>query len=477
MSAKTPARPFIHDDFLLDTKSARNLYHQHAANQPLIDYHCHLDPSEIAQDRRWETITEIWLGGDHYKWRAMRAAGVPEEFCSGSASAREKFHRFAAVLPQALRNPLYHWCHLELSRAFGISTLLGPDTADEIYDAANDVINRPEFSARGLLARFNVRVVCTTDDPVDSLEHHRAIAADASCKTLVLPTWRPDKAWAVGNPAVFIPWIRMLEGAVGSAITGLDSLLLALRMRHEHFADHGCRLSDRGVEFIPEEECTREAASGIFEKCRGGGLPSPLEARLFQSFLLHEFALWDAAKGWVMQIHAGALRNNNSRAHARQGPDTGYDSIGDFPMARGLARHLDRLEEGGLLPKTILYNLNPGDNEVFASMAGNFQDGITPGKIQFGSGWWFLDQLDGMKRQIETLSQIGLLGRFVGMLTDSRSFLSYTRHEYFRRLLCNIIGTDIERGLIPDDDRLLAPLVQDICYRNARNYFGFPIKD
>jgi glucuronate isomerase len=477
MTTGTSVRSFIHDDFLLDTKSARNLYHRHAEKQPLIDYHCHLDPSEIAKDRRWETITQIWLGGDHYKWRAMRAAGVSEEFCSGSAPDREKFRRFAAVLPQALRNPLYHWCHLELSRAFAIDTLLGPDTADEIYDAANEVINRPDFSARGLLSKFNVRVVCTTDDPVDTLEHHRAIAADSSLRTLVLPTWRPDKAWAVGQPAVFVPWMKKLEAATGSAVTGLDSMLQALRTRHTYFADHGCLLSDRGLEFVPEEECTQEAASDIFEKCRGGALPSPHEARMFQSFLLHEFACWDSEKGWTMQIHAGAIRNNNSRSYTEQGPDTGYDSIGDFTMARGISRHLDRLNAAGMLPKTILYNLNPGDNEVFASMAGNFQDGITPGKIQFGSGWWFLDQLDGMTRQIEALSQIGLLGCFVGMLTDSRSFLSYTRHEYFRRLLCNIIGADVERGLIPDDDRLRAPLVQDICYRNARGYFGFSIKD
>ncbi|MEI6323197.1 MAG: glucuronate isomerase [bacterium] len=477
MSAIPSARPFIHDDFLLETKSARNLYHHHAENQPLIDYHCHLDPSEIAKDRRWKTITQIWLGGDHYKWRAMRAAGVPEEFCSGSAPDREKFRRFAAVLPRALRNPLYHWCHLELSRAFGIETLLGPDTADEIYDAANEVINRPEFSACGLLSKFNVKVVCTTDDPVDTLEHHRAIAADSSIRTLVLPTWRPDKAWAVGQPVTFVPWMKKLEAATDSAITSLTSMLQALRTRHDYFADHGCRLSDRGLEFVPEEECTQKEASEIFDKCRCGHLLSPLEARKFQSFLLHEFACWDDAKGWTMQIHAGAIRNNNSRAYSQQGPDTGYDSIGDFTMARGLSLHLDRLDAQGKLPKTILYNLNPGDNEVFASMAGNFQDGITPGKIQFGSGWWFLDQLDGMTRQIETLSQIGLLGHFVGMLTDSRSFLSYTRHEYFRRLLCNIIGADVERGLIPDDERLLGPLVQDICYRNARSYFVFPLKD
>jgi len=477
MIPEAARRPFINDDFLLDSQAARRLYHNFAKNQPLIDYHCHLDAAEISVDRRWENITQIWLAGDHYKWRAMRAAGVAEEFCTGTASDEEKFRKFAWILPQTLRNPLYHWCHLDLSRAFGIDTLLSPETADEIYAASNRVIAAPEFSARGLLEKFDVRVVCTTDDPVDTLEHHRAIAKDSSITTLVLPTWRPDKAWMIDRPTTFLPWIRRLETAVGRSVGGLDSFLGALRERHDFFGDHGCLLSDRGVETVPVDACSMDHAEALFESARSGNVASPEEARKFQSFMLHELACRDAAKGWTMQIHAGAMRNNNSRMFQKLGPDTGFDSIGDLPMAAGLSRHLDRLDAAGMLPKTILYNLNPRDNEVYASMAGNFQDGVTPGKVQFGSGWWFLDQLDGMTRQIEALSQIGLLSRFVGMLTDSRSFLSYTRHEYFRRLLCNILGSDIERGRIPEDDCLTGAMVEDICYRNARNYFGFPIKD
>jgi len=469
--------PFIHDDFLLDSQAARHLYHRFAEPQPLIDYHCHLNAAEIANDRRWENITQIWLGEDHYKWRAMRAAGVAEEFCTGKASDREKFDKFAWVIPQTLRNPLYHWCHLELARAFGITTLLSPETADEIYEESKRVMATPEFSARGLLRKFQVRVVCTTDDPIDSLEHHRAIARDSSISTLVLPTWRPDKAWMVDRPTVFLPWVERLETASGQHIRSFDAFLIALQARHDFFADHGCLLSDRGVETLPMEECSCEQAAAIFESMRSGNPISPLEARSFQSFMLHELATWDAAKGWTMQIHCGPLRNNNTRAFRELGPDTGFDSISDLPIANGLSRHLDRLDVEGMLPKTILYNLNPRDNEVMAAMAGNFQDGMTAGKIQFGAGWWFLDQIDGMTRQIETLSQIGLLSRFVGMLTDSRSFLSYTRHEYFRRLLCTILGADIERGRIPDDDSLVGPMIENICYRNAESYFGFPIKN
>jgi glucuronate isomerase len=475
MSISKNGRPFIHDDFLLDSQSARHLYHDFARDQPIIDYHTHLDAGEIANDRRWNNITQIWLGGDHYKWRAMRAAGVAEEFITGNAPDREKFRHFAAVIPQTLRNPLYHWCHLELARGFGIHTLLSPETADEIYEECSRVMASSEFSVRGLLRKFHVRVVCTTDDPVDSLEHHRSLRNDPSITTLVLPTWRPDKAWAVDRPDVFLPWMKLLDASVGRVTGGFQSYLEALQERHQYFADHGCLLSDRGLETVPEDGCTRDQAAAIFEAVRGGGRPSPEDTRRFQSFMLHQLACWDAARGWTMQIHAGPLRNNNSRALQELGPDTGFDSIGDLPMARGLSRHLDRLEEAGSLPKTILYNLNPRDNEVFAAMAGNFQDGITPGKIQYGSGWWFLDQIDGMTRQIEALSQIGLLSRFVGMLTDSRSFLSFTRHEYFRRLLCNIIGSDIEHGRIPNDDALVGKLVSDVCYGNARDYFGFPL--
>jgi glucuronate isomerase len=470
-------KPFIHDDFLLDSQTARHIYHRFAEPQPLIDYHCHLNAAEIASDRRWENITQLWLGEDHYKWRAMRAAGVAEEFCTGKASDQEKFQKFAWVVPQTLRNPLYHWCHLELARGFGITTLLSPETADEIYEECSRVMTTPEFSVCGLLRKFQVRAVCTTDDPVDSLEHHCAIAKNPEISTLVLPTWRPDKAWMVDRPTSFLPWVERLEDVTGGRIGSFVSYLAALKTRHDFFADHGCLLSDRGMETIPVEECSQEQASVIFESARSGQAISAEEARSFQSFMLHELARWDGEKKWTMQIHCGPLRNTNTRAFHELGPDTGFDSISDLLVANGLSRHLDRLDSEGLLPKTILYNLNPRENEVYAAMAGNFQDGITPGKIQFGAAWWFLDQLDGMTRQIETLSQIGLLSCFVGMLTDSRSFLSFTRHEYFRRLLCNILGADIDRGRIPNDDTLVGAMIEKICYQNGRSYFGFPIRD
>lgn len=466
--------PLIHEDFLLESPAARELYHRYAADLPIIDYHCHLPPQEIAADKRWETITALWLAGDHYKWRAMRTAGIPERFCTGDAGDWEKFEKYAGLMPRALRNPLYHWSHLELARYFGISDrLLNPETARGIYDSCNEQLKTPGFSCRGFMLRSKVEVVCTTDDPVDSLEFHRAAAADTGFPVQVRPTWRPDKALAVDQPAVFQTWLAALEAAAGVSITTLDDLFTALRNRHDFFAANGCRLSDRGVETVWAEECTAADASRIFEKARQGSAVSPEEAAKYKSFLLHELAVLDAEKGWTMQIHFGALRNNNSRMKAALGPDTGFDSIGDWPVGVGLARHMDRLNSAGRLPRTILYNLNPRDNELIATMIGNFQDGEIAGKIQFGSGWWFMDQLDGMTRQIEALSQMGLLSQFVGMLTDSRSFLSYTRHEYFRRLLCNILGSDIERGRLPRDMELIGGLVRDVSYGNARRYFGF----
>jgi glucuronate isomerase len=465
---------FIHDDFLLETPQARRLYHAHAERLPLIDYHCHLSPREIAEDIRWPDIATLWLGGDHYKWRAMRTAGVEERFITGDASPWEKFEKFAQTMPKLLRNPLYHWSHLELARYFGIDDiLLGPGTAREVFDRCNELLIQPGFSARGLMEKCKVEVVCTTDDPVDSLQYHRAIAADKNFPIRVLPTWRPDKALLVDKPEAFTAWIGQLEKSSGVTITKLDDLMSALQQRHDFFANQGCRLSDRGLDTVWAEDCTRADAAAMFERARRGQPVSPAEAVRYKSFLLHELAAMDAAKGWTMQIHYGAQRNNNTRMLGQLGPDTGFDSIADLPVAAAMARHFDRLDSAGALPKTIIYNLNPGDNEVVATMLGNFQDGITAGKMQFGSGWWFLDQLDGMTRQIEALSQMGLLSCFVGMLTDSRSFLSYTRHEYFRRLLCNILGRDMQRGLIPDDERLVGPMVQDICYNNARNYFGF----
>ena len=465
---------FIHDDFLLETPQARRLYHAHAEGLPLIDYHCHLSPREIAEDIRWPDIATLWLGGDHYKWRAMRTAGVEERFITGDASPWEKFEKYAQTMPKFLRNPLYHWSHLELARYFGIDDiLLGPATAREVFDRCNEMLAQPGFSAREFMERSNVEVLCTTDDPVDSLEYHRTIAADKKFPIRVLPTWRPDKALQVDKPEAFSAWIDQLEKSSGVTISKLDDLLFALQQRHDFFAERGCRLSDRGLDTVWAEECTPADAAAIFERARRGQPVSPEEAVRYKSFLLHELAVMDAAKGWTMQIHYGAQRNNNTRMFGQLGPDTGFDSIADLPVAAAMARHFDRLDSIGALPKTIIYNLNPRDNEVVATMLGNYQDGITAGKMQFGSGWWFLDQLDGMTRQIEALSQMGLLSCFVGMLTDSRSFLSYTRHEYFRRLLCNILGRDMQRGLIPDDEGLVGPMVRAICYDNARNYFGF----
>ena len=465
---------FIHEDFLLETPQARRLYHAHAEGLPLIDYHCHLSPREIAEDIRWPDIATLWLGGDHYKWRAMRTAGVEERFITGDASPWEKFEKYAQTMPKLLRNPLYHWSHLELARYFGIDDiLLGPATAREVFDRCNEMLAQPGFSAREFMERSNVEVVCTTDDPVDSLEYHRTIAADKKFPIRVLPTWRPDKALQVDKPEAFSAWIDQLEKSSGVTISKLDDLLFALQQRHDFFAERGCRLSDRGLDTVWAEECTPADAAAIFERARRGQPVSPAEAVRYKSFLLHELAVMDAAKGWTMQIHYGAQRNNNTRMFGQLGPDTGFDSIADLPVAAAMARHFDRLDSIGALPKTIIYNLNPRDNEVVATMLGNYQDGITAGKMQFGSGWWFLDQLDGMTRQIEALSQMGLLSCFVGMLTDSRSFLSYTRHEYFRRLLCNILGRDMQRGFIPDDEGLVGPMVRAICYDNARNYFGF----
>jgi glucuronate isomerase len=466
---------FIHDDFLLETPQARRLYHEYAAPQPIIDYHCHLPPSEIAENKRWSDIAALWLGGDHYKWRAMRAVGIDERFCTGDATPWEKFSKYAEAMPQFLRNPLYHWSHLELARYFGIDDLLSPATARKIFDHCNEKLTQPEFSARGFMERSKVETVCTTDDPVDSLEYHRAISADKTFAIRVLPTWRPDKALLIDRLETFSQWLGALEQAAGMSITSLDDLMSALQKRHDFFAEQGCRLSDRGIETVFADDCSHAEASAIFAKARSGQSVNPDEAMHYKSFLLHELAVMDATKGWTMQIHYGALRSTNSRMLGKIGPDTGFDSIGDWPVTSTMARHFDRLDSAGSLPKTIIYNLNPRDNEVIATMIGNFQDGITAGKMQFGSGWWFNDQLDGMTRQIEDLSQLGVLARFVGMLTDSRSFLSYTRHEYFRRLLCNILGNDMQRGLVPDDIELVGALVADISYRNARDYFGFSV--
>lgn len=465
---------FVDDNFLLSTPAAATLYHEYARDLPIIDYHCHLPPKQVADDYRFRNLTEIWLGGDHYKWRLMRTYGVDEKYITGDGSDWEKFEKWAEVVPHTLRNPMYHWVHLELKRPFGISDrLLGPETAKGIYDECNARLAAPEFSARGIMKQMNVVLVCTTDDPTDTLEYHQAVAKDPTFKIAVLPTFRPDKGMMIEIPATFNAWVERLAQAAETTIRNFTDFLEAIRKRHEFFHKLGCRLSDHGIETVYAEPYTDAEITSIFDKVRAGKVPTAGEVLKFKSAMLYHFAVMDAERGWTQQIHYGALRNNNSRMFKQLGPDTGFDTIGDWPVAVPLARFLDRLDSEGRLPRTILYNLNPRDNELVAAMLGNFQGPGVRGKIQFGSGWWFLDQIDGMTRQIEALSNLGMLRAFVGMLTDSRSFLSYTRHEYFRRLLCDILGRDMERGLIPRDFGLVGQMVRDISYNNAATYFGF----
>lgn len=464
------------DDFLLETETARALYHEHAEREPIIDYHCHLPPDQVAKNHRFRSLTELWLDGDHYKWRAMRTNGVPEEYCTGKRTDFEKFEAWAKTVPHTLRNPLFHWTHLELKRTFGIRRLLDPRSAREIFDEANAKLTTDAFTTQGLLKQSNVLVVCTTDDPADSLEHHQAHAGTKAAEvTRLYPTFRPDKALAVESPEGFNSWVDRLAAVAGTSIWTYDDLMGALEQRHAFFHERGCRLSDHGLETMYASEYSQADVRDVFKKARAGQAVLGAEATAYKSAVLHELALLDHRRGWVQQFHLGALRNNNSRSMASLGPDTGFDSIGDFELARPLARFLDRLDHTNQLAKTILYNLNPRDNEVMATMIGNFQDGTVPGKLQFGSAWWFLDQLDGMEKQLDALSNMGLLSRFVGMLTDSRSFLSYSRHEYFRRLLCNVLGRDVERGLLPNDRTLLGGLVRDVSFRNAKGYFGFEL--
>ncbi|MCR5180307.1 MAG: glucuronate isomerase, partial [Bacteroidaceae bacterium] len=442
-------KPFMDKDFLLQTTTAQELYHRHAASQPIIDYHCHLDPTMVAEDHRFRSITELWLGGDHYKWRAMRTNGVPESLITGESSDWEKFEAWAATVPYTFRNPLYHWTHLELKTAFGIHDRLNPQTARTIYDACNDRLqNDPAFTARGLMRRYRVEVVCTTDDPVDDLHQHRAVK-ESGFEVRMLPAWRPDKAMAVENPKTFRAYVERLGEAADVSIRTFSDFQDALQRRHDFFHAEGCRLSDHGLEEFYAEPYTDTEIDVVFEKVLDGFSLDDSEILKFKSAMLYFFAVQDAEAGWVQQYHYGAMRNNNSRMMAQLGPDTGFDSIGQWQTARSMARFLDLLDGEGHLAKTILYNLNPADNEMVATMLGNFQDGSVAGKIQWGSGWWFLDQKDGMERQMNALSLLGLLSRFVGMLTDSRSFLSYPRHEYFRRTLCNLLGNDIEQGLLP----------------------------
>ena len=465
--------PFIHEDFLLSTKAARKLYHNYAEAEPIFDYHSHIPPKDIAENRQFNNLFEIWLEGDHYKWRAMRSNGVAEKFCTGSASPEEKFNAWAKTVPHTLRNPLYHWTHLELKRYFGITDLLGEKTAAKIWKKANAQLATPAFTTQGLLKKMKVKVVCTTDDPVDNLEFHRAFAKQGH-PTKMLPAFRPDKALTVNQPAGFNKWVEQLASAANVDINGFSAFISALEKRHEYFHSQNCRLSDHGMNHCFADFCSERVAAGIFDKARKGAEVTALEHSQFASFMMVFFGHLDAKRGWTKQLHLGALRNNNNRLLTQLGPDTGFDSIGDFPQAQSLAAYLNKLDSENLLPKTVIYNLNPADNYVFATMIGNFQDGTIPGKIQYGSGWWFLDQKEGMEWQINALSNLGLLSRFIGMITDSRSFMSYPRHEYFRRTLCNLIGRDVAKGLLPDDDSLLGPMIKNICYTNAKNYMAFP---
>lgn len=469
-------KTFLDQDFLLESDVAADLYHRFVEDLPIIDYHCHLSPELMAADHRFRSITEIWLDGDHYKWRAMRANGVPERFCTGDATDWEKFEAWARTVPDTLRSPLFHWTHMELRRPFGIGGLLSPATAQDVFDRANDCLRQPGFTALGLLERFRVAVVCTTDDPVDGLDAHRALAARPDPVTRVYPTWRPDKAFALHDPVAFNAWVARLEAASGIAIGGRFSRFMdAMQARHDVFHALGCRASDHGLEVMFADPWDQATVDRAFDTVRRGHSPDAALIGALRSAMLHELALLDHARGWVQQFHLGALRNNNRRLLRTLGPDTGFDSIGDVETARALSRFLDGLDDTNQLAKTILYNLNPRDNELMASMIGNFQDGTVPGKMQYGSAWWFLDQLDGMTKQMNALSNLGLLSRFVGMVTDSRSFLSYSRHEYFRRLVCNLLGEDVRRGLLPDDRRALGAMARNIAFFNARDYFGFPL--
>lgn len=462
----------INRNFLLSNDYARSLYYHFAQDQPIIDYHCHLDPALIADDHCFRDLTGIWLKGDHYKWRAMRTNGVSEEFITGNASPREKFRKWAETVPYTLRNPLFHWTHLELKRYFDIDEYLTPETADGIFERANEMLSGKDFSCRSLLRRMNVEVVCTTDDPVDDLRHHRKLAEEGF-EVKVLPTFRPDKAVKLENPWEYNKYLDRLGEAAQIDIKSYDDLIESLKSRHDYFHQNGCRLSDHGLVYFVANYTGRRGINRIFKTMRSRNEVTIEEQEALTSAVLWELARMDHEKGWVQQFHYGALRNNNSRMLKLTGKDSGFDSIGDIPNALNLSRFLDNLDSSNQLAKTILYNLNPSDNEMIATMIGNFQDGSVPGKIQFGSGWWFLDQKDGMERQMNALSVMGLLSRFVGMLTDSRSFMSYPRHEYFRRILCNLLGDEMGKGLLPDDIDWVGKMVADISYHNARSYFGF----
>jgi glucuronate isomerase len=466
-------KEFINPDFILSNETARRLYHNYVEDLPIIDYHCHLSPEMIANDRNFNNIGEIWLEGDHYKWRAMRANGVNEKYCTGKeVSYEEKFQKWAETVPMTIGNPLYHWSHLELKRHFGIGKLLSKDTAKEIYDVASALLRTPEYSVRNIMRMMNVEVVCTTDDPVDSLEHHIKIAKDGF-EIKVLPTWRADKVVKCDDLPLLLDYFKQLESVSGVTIDSFDKLVEALDVRHEFFASVGCKLSDTGLDRFYYADFTKEEVDAIFAKILDRQQLIEHEMEQYRTAILLELCYMNHKRGFTQQFHVGALRNNNSRAFRTLGPDTGWDSIGDPQRSYPLSRFLDTLDSEDKLCKTILYNLNPADNEMMATMIGNFNDGSMPGKIQYGAAWWFLDQKTGMERHLKALSALGLTSRFVGMLTDSRSFMSYPRHEYFRRIVCNFFGELVEKGEIPDDDNLLKPIVEGIAYYNAKEYFQF----
>lgn len=469
-------QPFISDAFLLHNPTAILLYNTYAKEQPIFDYHNHLSPKDIAEDRRFENITQIWIAGDHYKWRAMRANGIDEKYITGDASDFDKFQKWAETVPYTLRNPLYHWTHMELKMYFGIETLLNGDTAAAIYKQCNALLQLPAYSVRNLLRKMNVKMVGTTDDPTDDLQYHKQLQ-EQQFEIHVAPTFRPDSAVNIEFGIAFNAWISKLEKCVTTPITDYQSLLKAIKLRHDYFHEVGCRVSDHGLVAYHAAEYTTEQVATIFEKARNGKTLSTEEIDAYKSAILVELALMNHEKSWTQQFHVGAIRNNNTRMKNKLGPDMGFDSVGSPNTAESMSRFFDTLNILNRLAKTIVYNLNPSECEMVAAMIANFNEGPQPGKMQYGAAWWFLDQKQGMENQLDILSNFGLLSHFVGMVTDSRSFISFSRHDYFRRILCQVLGQEMENGQLPQDNKLIGTLIENICYSNAFNYINLPNKE